>query len=127
MYRKLVGKSVYATVWMLVLLAAGCSGGEDYDLTSYYEEMNYACLEDQDCEIKDVHNCCGFYPLCVNTLAKTDPKYVESACIEGGLVSVCGYQLIVSCRCVGGLCRGVSDDGSLSEFNPPHYEAEEIS
>lgn len=64
----------------------------------------YACDEDSDCVIKDVHNCCGYYPRCVNKDYEPDIKAVEKECAEKGRVSVCGFPQITSCKCVGNKC-----------------------
>ncbi len=77
-----------------------------YDLDEYYLNIDYSCNTDFDCAIKDVHNCCGYYPKCVNKDAKVDPNYVRKACAVEGISSVCGYPSIDSCRCVQNKCEG---------------------
>lgn len=73
-------------------------------LKEYERSIDYSCESDSDCVIKDVGNCCGFYPRCVNTNAETRPDLVKEFCAESGLVSVCGFQSIRSCECVSGTC-----------------------
>lgn len=63
-----------------------------------------SCKTDADCTIKDVGNCCGYYPMCVNTNAKTDPKAVQAQCAKSGMAGVCGFPAISSCRCTQGQC-----------------------
>jgi len=78
----------------------------DYSLDKYYSSIDYSCNTDSDCEIKDIHNCCGYYPGCVNKNAKTDPDFVRKACIIEGVGSICGFPSIDGCECVENKCRG---------------------
>lgn len=107
---------------MLMVLLAGCvpEVPEDTDfgegepveaplptsLKQYEESIDYSCESDKDCVIKNVGNCCGFYPRCVNKDAMTYPDLVKQFCAEEGLVSICGFQSIYSCECVSGTCVG---------------------
>ncbi len=43
-----------------------------------------SCKTDADCTVKDVGNCCGYYPACVNVNARTDPKAVQAQCAKTG-------------------------------------------
>lgn len=52
-----------------------------------------ACTQDSDCVIRNVGNCCGYYPQCANAGA-TLPK----PCPGGG-ASICGFPVIESCKC----------------------------
>ena len=63
-----------------------------------------SCKSDADCTVKNVGNCCGYYPMCVNLNAKTDPEAVRDACSKRGVASVCGFPEISSCSCVQGTC-----------------------
>ena len=63
------------------------------------------CNADSDCEIKDVHNCCGYYPKCVNKDYAPDISAVERECKEKGISSICGFPDITSCMCVEHACR----------------------
>jgi len=73
----------------------------------YHRSIDYSCETAEDCAIKDVGNCCGAYPRCVNRDAKTFPKKVMELCSQQGLASVCGFPSISRCECQGGLCVGV--------------------
>lgn len=75
-------------------------------LNEYERSIDYSCKSDSDCVIKDVGNCCGFYPRCVNKDAMTYPNLVKQFCAEEKLVSVCGFPSIRSCECVSGACVG---------------------
>ncbi|MEK6894790.1 MAG: hypothetical protein AABX10_04980 [Nanoarchaeota archaeon] len=74
----------------------------------YYSSIDFSCNTDSDCEIKDIHNCCGYYPGCANKNAKTDPDFVRKFCSENGFSSVCGWPSIQSCKCVSNKCESDS-------------------
>ena len=67
------------------------------------------CETDNDCVVKDVGSCCGFYPMCVNRDARTDPEGVRAQCEKDGLSSVCGFPAISGCQCVQGRCESRAD------------------
>ncbi len=106
-----------AAVLLAALAVAGCvpeatpaDGGSDrplpQSLREYQESIDYSCASDADCAIKDVGNCCGAYPRCVNRDAETSPRLVVELCKQEGMVSVCGFPAISSCACVSGACVG---------------------
>lgn len=68
-----------------------------------------ACKTDADCAVKNVGNCCGAFPACVNKDAKTDPAGVQAQCAKDGMASICGFKEISGCQCVQGTCQ---DQGS---------------
>ena len=63
------------------------------------------CSRDADCTVKNVGNCCGAYPACVNTAARVDPAAVAADCARRGLASVCGFREVTACRCVANRCE----------------------
>lgn len=67
--------------------------------------VDTSCQHDDDCEKKNVGNCCGYYPMCVNQHFEPDP---EKSCREGQ-ASVCGWPVIDKCVCntKTQLCEGV--------------------
>ena len=67
------------------------------------------CETDSDCAVKNVGNCCGYYPMCVNKDARTDPEGVRAQCERDGLASVCGFPEVRGCRCVAGRCESLGD------------------
>jgi hypothetical protein len=69
-------------------------------------EINDSCRTDADCTVKNVGNCCGYYPACVNVNSPTDPEGVQRQCAKSGMASVCGWADISSCSCVQGRCQG---------------------
>ena len=68
-------------------------------------KIDVSCKSDADCVVKDVGNCCGFYPRCVNVNAAVDPKAVQAQCARSGMASVCGFKPVESCECVKGECQ----------------------
>ena len=68
------------------------------------------CETDDDCAVKDVGSCCGYFPMCVNRDARTDPAGVRAQCERDGLSSVCGFPEVRGCRCVQGRCENLADD-----------------
>ena len=79
-------------------------------LEEYNNSIDYSCVENSDCVIKDVGNCCGAYPECVNKNTITDLDFVNRACAEESLDSVCGFPSIDSCRCVNSVCEGFLEE-----------------
>ncbi|GAB2504482.1 hypothetical protein GCM10027084_18690 [Pseudoxanthomonas sangjuensis] len=68
-------------------------------------ELDLTCRTDADCAVKDVGNCCGYYPMCVNKDSPTDPAGVQAECRASGRVGVCGFRNIDSCKCVANRCE----------------------
>ncbi len=66
--------------------------------------VDRSCKTDADCAVKDVGNCCGYYPACVNKDSPTDPAGVRAQCQSKGVVGVCGFPSITSCQCRSGQC-----------------------
>lgn len=68
-------------------------------------QLDYSCRVDSDCEVKNVGNCCGYFPACVNKDAQPDPQAVQARCAETGMTSVCGFRDIQACSCVQNRCE----------------------
>lgn len=77
-------------------------------------EEAWACTVDADCTVKNVGNCCGYYPQCVNVAHRPNPAAVQAACAREGRSSVCGYPEIHGCRCVEGQCA--ASDAAASPY-----------
>jgi hypothetical protein len=71
----------------------------------YLAPPDRSCTTDADCVVKDVGNCCGYYPACLNKAAKTDPEGVKRQCEKDAVASICGFPTIESCTCVEGTCQ----------------------
>lgn len=81
-------------------------------------EVVTSCRTDADCTVKDVGNCCGYYPACVNRNSPTDPQGVLAQCQAHGRMSVCGFAEINACQCVSGQCRAAGDAASPPSGGP---------
>lgn len=84
---------------------ASPGGGSAQTLDQYYASLDTSCQSDADCVVKDVHNCCGYYPQCVNRNAQTDPELVNRLCTSEERASICGFEEIESCLCVQNKCQ----------------------
>jgi hypothetical protein len=78
------------------------------------DEIDYTCKADADCAVKDVGNCCGRYPACVNRDSPTFPDRVKAECAKKGEMGICGFREISGCACVEGRCASRADEGSSS-------------
>ena len=67
--------------------------------------IDYSCKADTDCTVKNVGNCCGEMPACVNKDSPADPAAVQSQCAKDGRMGACGFRAISSCSCSAGRCR----------------------
>lgn len=72
-------------------------------------EVDYACRSDADCAVKNVGNCCGYYPACVNKDSPTFPEQVMEQCRNEGTMSVCGFAEIAGCACVDNRCEAITE------------------
>lgn len=72
-------------------------------------ELDLSCKTDADCAVKDVGNCCGTYPMCVNKDSPTDPAGVQAQCRASGRMSVCGFRQVSQCACNAGRCDAVPE------------------
>ncbi|RMH87604.1 hypothetical protein EBB59_12765 [Lysobacter pythonis] len=67
------------------------------------------CKTDADCTVKNVGNCCGYYPACVSVTAKVDPEAVAEQCRKTGKAGACGFPEISACTCAQGQCKAASN------------------
>ena len=77
------------------------------------EAVDDSCKTDADCTVKNVGNCCGAYPQCVNVDSPTFPDQVKAACAAKGQMGVCGFPSISGCQCVAGKCA--ASDGPAKQ------------
>ena len=78
--------------------------------------VDYTCTTRADCAVKNVGNCCGAMPACVNKDSPTDPQGVQAQCAASGRMGVCGFADVTACQCVSGRCE--SDSSSLKIPTP---------
>ncbi|HET6605010.1 MAG TPA: hypothetical protein VFG21_12520 [Xanthomonadaceae bacterium] len=102
-------------VLVLSLAMVGCTGAQTPPSTdrpasveAAPDTVDFSCSTDADCAVKDVGNCCGYYPACVNIDSPTFPERVQAQCEREGRMSVCGFPSLLGCRCVEGRCEGVT-------------------
>lgn len=67
--------------------------------------LNIRCQTDADCTVKNVGNCCGFLPACVNKASPTAPDLVLARCAGSGEEPICDHPMIYACLCEQGICR----------------------
>ena len=77
---------------------------------------DYSCKTSADCAVKDVGNCCGQYPACVNKDSRTFPAQVRAQCSKEHRMGVCGFPAIHGCECVAGRCEGQTGMKSNSQI-----------
>ena len=69
-------------------------------------KLDTSCKVDADCVVKNVGNCCGAMPVCVNKDSPVDAAAVQSQCARDGRMSACGFKQVTQCRCAAGKCIG---------------------
>ena len=89
------------------LMASLIENREASNMSSSRPIIDYSCSDHGDCAAKNVGNCCGFYPACVNADFCVDLDGVKAWCRETGGVGVCGYPVIAACVCESGKCATV--------------------
>jgi hypothetical protein len=75
------------------------------------KQVDYGCESDADCAVKNIGNCCGYYPACVNVDSPTFPEQVKQRCEADGMSSICGFPDISACRCVENRCEAAAGGG----------------
>ena len=81
------------------------------------EAVDDSCKTDADCTVKNVGNCCGAYPQCVNVDSPTFPDQVKAACAAKGQMGVCGFPSISGCQCVAGKCAASNGPSTAGPAN----------
>ncbi|MEN1930085.1 hypothetical protein WCE37_13985 [Luteimonas sp. MJ250] len=76
-------------------------------------DLDRSCRVDSDCEVKNVGNCCGYFPSCVNKDAEPDPAAAQAACAASGMAGVCGFRDIQACACVSNSCEPAASGGLI--------------
>jgi hypothetical protein len=74
-------------------------------------KLDKSCSTDADCVVKNVGNCCGAMPACVNKDSPADPAAVRAECARSGRMSVCGFREISACQCHDGRCEEAGGSG----------------
>ncbi len=87
------------------LLAGGCATATAPPGTA--DDVVRSCRSDADCAVKNVGNCCGYYPACVNRESPVFPERVKAGCLAKNMAGICGFPDIKACACVAGSCSDV--------------------
>ena len=99
----------HATLLLLLTLLAACSTGStpppppDTDKPALVQ-IDTHCKSSADCAVKNVGNCCGAMPACVNQDSPTNPPAVQAQCQAKGMMGICGFREISACQCDNGQC-----------------------
>ena len=106
---------------LCVLLISGglptMGAAEDWKtLDEYFDALDRRCTTAADCEVKNVGNCCGTLPRCVNKNATPDLEAVKTLCAKQDVVSVCGFQPIAHCICVSDRCEAPESAAAIQEI-----------
>jgi len=105
--------SILPFAWLLLCCVGGCAGASPPAAAppsaaprtaAAAQPLDLRCHSDADCTVKNVGNCCGAAPACVNVDSPTDPAAVMAQCRASGRMSVCGSAQITGCQCVAGQC-----------------------
>jgi hypothetical protein len=67
--------------------------------------LNLRCQTDADCTVKNIGNCCGYLPACVNKASPTAPDLVLARCAASSEEPICDHPMIYACLCEQGICR----------------------
>ncbi len=95
-----------SVILALVLLSlTACTNNQYKSYKEYQNNINYSCTQDQDCVNKDIRNCCGYFPKCVNKNFEPNHELVSSLCQSEKTFSVCGFEEISSCVCSNNKCE----------------------
>lgn len=93
-------------------------------LKDYRSAINSSCEWDSDCEIKDVGNCCGYSPECVNKNSFVNGTLVEELCKKEKEGSACGFVSINYCKCSNKRCKGFLSPETCPGIIAPNCLAE---
>jgi len=101
-------KKILIVLASLLILTIACTSKQENKISSlkeYTDKIDYSCNVDTDCEVKDIRNCCGYFPRCTSKDYNPNPELVAELCIKEGTASICGFEEITSCQCVNNKCE----------------------
>ena len=101
-----LGKYICECVDSVRLCELANSERADNILNAYHQSIDYSCTSDVECTIKDIRNCCGYYPKCVNINSIPNQKLVIDLCEISESMPICGFQTINHCVCINNICQG---------------------
>jgi len=91
-------KMLLFLIFVLIFSFAFVSAAQFTYLKAYYDSLDSSCKSDSECVVKNVGNCCGYYPMCTNKDSVLDPTEVASIC-SGQNNTDCRLTIISYCRC----------------------------
>ena len=103
----------YLALPLLLMLLAACSSSSSTGTAQppppgtdkpALGQIDTRCRSNADCAVKNVGNCCGAMPACVNRDSPTDPQAVQAQCQAKGMMGLCGFREISACQCDNGQC-----------------------
>ena len=102
----------YFVLLVLLMLLAACSSSSTNTTPSQPQQagpqapvqIDTRCKSNADCAVKNVGNCCGAMPACVNRDSPTNPQAVQAQCRAKGMMGICGFREISACQCDNGRC-----------------------
>jgi len=112
----------FTLMLLLALLLTGCANASGPitptapPTANSREEVDFGCTVDADCAVKNVGNCCGYFPACVNANSPVFPERVRAECERDGVSGICGFAEISACACVDGQCQA-ADAGAMPDAN----------
>lgn len=109
--------SIFLLAWAVLFYGAEASA-KVFLLDWYYSTIDRSCEKDGDCIVKDVHNCCGYYPQCVSKKAVVDADKVRELCKQEKSMSLCWVDEPSGCACIDRKCQE-ADTGSCNQKSDP--------
>ena len=100
----MIRRARFAWALLLAVLVGACAARAAPVVPPATPGLDTRCRSDADCVVKDVGNCCGYYPACVNRDSKVFPERVKAECARKKIVGVCGFPQIDACTCSAGRC-----------------------
>lgn len=93
---------------VLAMASIGCTPTRTVAAPVPADTVVLTCRVDADCAVKNVGNCCGYYPACVHRESPVFPERVKAECLKKGMSSICGFPDINACTCTAGRCAAAA-------------------
>lgn len=95
---------ILSLIAIIILTLTSCSSNKPKSLEEYNAKLDLSCQLDSDCSVKNIGNCCGNYPKCVNKNFTPDLDSIKDLCEKEKSFSICGFDEIKSCKCINNKC-----------------------
>ena len=83
---------------MFLFSLANVSAGQFTYLKAYYDSLDSSCTMDNQCVVQNVGDCCGYFPMCINSDSVLVPSEVTDICANQKTTD-CKPMVISYCRC----------------------------